>query len=44
MCGVVQKLGQSALYAASAAGHVEAVRALLEFGADVRQAKVGVVL
>ena len=45
MCGVVrkQKLGQSALYVASAAGHVEAVRALLKAGADVGQADVGVV-
>jgi hypothetical protein len=46
MCGVVcmQMDGRSALCAASAAGYVEAGRALLEAGVDMGQADVGVVL
>ena len=39
MCG--QTTGTTPLYIASQNGHVEAVRALVELGAAVNQAKVG---
>ena len=39
MCG--QTTGASPLFIASQNGHVEAVRALVELGAAVNQAKVG---